>query len=158
MKGWRVAAVAFVAGILVAVPAIVFGATGNHAGALDSQRAAFRTGKISTTSTTFTDIPGLIVLACAKNEVSASVSLGLAGGPAAFQVQIDSGATLDPGSVQFDPTGATPAFSFVWATNAGTFEGSDGHAFTVQWRSVNGQTVSLNRGLLNVQFENGTCP
>lgn len=41
---------------------------------------------------------------------------------------------------------------------AATFEGSDGHGITLQWRSPSGQRVALNRGVMNIVFQKGSCP
>jgi hypothetical protein len=154
VRKWLVPLTVF---MLIVAPVAVRALTGVESGSVDLQRAEWRTGTISTTSTTWTDVPGLSgSLVCAVNEVSATLSVGITGAQAGFQVQIDDGATLRPGPAYFTPS-PTTAFSYTFVINASTFEGSDSHAFDVQWRSPTGNTVNLVRGGVNLVYQHGTC-
>ncbi len=158
MKRWWVAVAAFATGAVLSAPLVVMAAGGSQTSRLERQTAMFRTDSVATTSRTFNDIPGLNGMTiCAIGEVSVSVSLGLEGGPVGIQMRMDDGPTLQPGAVRFDP-GTTRSFSFTFLISAGTFEGSDGHAFDVEWRSVNGSKVTLHRGVMNAYYETGNCP
>jgi hypothetical protein len=147
--------------LLVTVPIVVLAATGGGSGRTDRQRFRFRTGSISTSSTTWHDVPGLSgVLICAIKEVSATASVNVAGAPALFRVQVDTAAVFHPGAARFNPPpgGVIESFSYTFVDSVGTFEGSDGHAISLQWRSVTGGRVTMTRGDVNLIFQSGTCP
>jgi hypothetical protein len=155
----RILIVMVVAAVLVAVPVAVIAVTGSGAGRADRQRFAFRTGTITTSSTSWTDIPGLSGSVCGVRAISATVSVNLSGGSALFRVQVDSGAIFAPGAARFTPPGTgVESFSYTFVNSLGTFEGSDGHFISVQWRSATGAPVSMGRGALNLIFQAGTCP
>jgi len=144
-------------GIMVAVPVAVMATTPNVSSTLDKQAALFRSTTVSTTSQTFSDVPGLSnLIICAINEVSVTVSVGITGGEMSMQVTMDGAGALQPGAVHFNPADGTSGFTFTYVANAGTFEGNDNHAFGVQWRSTNGAKVNLNRGVMNLQYQTGT--
>jgi hypothetical protein len=149
--------------VAAAIPLSVLAATtGSLTSQLDRQRAKWRTGSVSTASTAWTTIPGLRFLrVCAHNEVSATVSVTLSGGPALVRVLMGTGALLPmhPGPARFVPEGAAVrSFSYTWVADAQPFEGSDGQGLEVQWRSPSGQPITLTRGDVNVLFEQGSCP
>jgi hypothetical protein len=79
------------------------------------------------------------------------------GAKADFRMQFDGGPTMGPAFARFDPNGAVSSFSFSFAAKMGRFEGSDGHLFTVQWRSPGGVPTTLKRGDLNLLFRRGSC-
>ena len=146
------------AGVIAVVPAAVaVAASGSAHSGLNQQAAKWTTTTASTSSTTFHTIPGLSGLnICALHQVTAALSVELTGAPARFQVQIDSGATMHPGTVQFNPSGAHDSSSFVFVNNVGPFEANDHHVFDVSWRSPSGKLVTLERGTLDLAYQKGT--
>jgi hypothetical protein len=168
MRKWLLVAVALV--LLVSVPVTVM-ATGatqvkpdafSGSGELTSQAFSGRDSQpISTSSKAWTDLNNMSVgPICALGAVSATVTVVVTGARAGFRVLIDGGAILQPGQAfnQGTNNGAdTTMYSFTFETNASTFEASDSHAFTVQWRSTGGSTT-LQSGSLLVQYgDPGTC-
>ena len=159
MRKWRTFSLASLVVLLVAIPLVVLAATGGGGGQADRQRFKFRTGAVTTSSTQWKNVPGLTRIICAINEVSVSVSANLSGAPMLLRVVVDSGPKFRPGAAHFNPpvTGVE-SFSYTFARSVGTFEGSDGHAISVQWRSPSGSSVKMSRGIMNMVFETGTCP
>jgi hypothetical protein len=146
-------------GLLVAIPVVVLAATGGGGGRADMQKFVFRTGAISTSSTSYQNVPGLSASMCAVGEVSATVSVNLAGAPGLFVVRVDSDGTIQPGGARFTPPGGgIGSFSYTFVGTLSPFEGSDGHTITLQWRSLNGQPVTMTRGDVNLIFQTGSCP
>jgi hypothetical protein len=143
--------------VLVAVPLGVLAAVvGGGGGRLDHQRFKFRTGDITTTGTSLHDIPGLSgMLVCARGGLSVSVSVTAGGAPFALTVRIDNGPMMHPGVVRFAGGGADSA-SYNWVRSVGPFEGSDGHSFAVQWKSVTGGPVTLHKATMDLLFQDGT--
>jgi hypothetical protein len=159
MRKRPIVVIAFVVGILVAVPVAVMAVSGGFEGALDRQSARFRSDPVSTSSTEWTDIPGLApITVCAINEVSATVSVSINGAPVSIRVQVDGGGVLQPVVAFFDPASGTTSFSYTFVGNAAEFEGNDNHAFSAQWRSSTGGVVTLNRGDVNLLFDRGPAP
>jgi hypothetical protein len=153
MRGKWVALLVLVA--LVAVPVAVWAASsGRYDGNVDRQRAKFRRSSITTSSTTWSDVPVLGVSICAVNEISATLSVNLTGALARFRMLGEQGNVIQPGPAQFDPTGVE-SFSFTFVTNVGTFEADDRHSVRVQWRSPTGAAATMTQGALNVLYERG---
>ena len=143
--------------LLVAVPGAVIAASGRLSSAVDHQAARWTTASVSTSSTTWRNVPGLSRLTVDTiDEVSASLSVTLEGAPARFRVVIDTPeGPMKPGSARFVPTD-TESFSFVFVANTTPFEADDTHSFSVQWRSPSGQRVTLLQGALNLVYQLGT--
>lgn len=151
-KKWLVLGGAALA--LAATPMAVVAASTQGGSGLDQQNFMVTTTSASTSSTAWANVPGLQDHAvCARDGVSATVSVVLSGAPADIRVRLDDTTTVKPGSVRFDPTSGTTGFSFTFVHPL-----SNGiHSFDVQWKSPTGDAVTLSRGDLNVLFEDGTC-
>jgi len=159
MRKWVGIVTAFAVGALVAVPvALAFSGSGK----LDTQAYRLRTTPASTSNKSFVAIPGLDETVCAQNEVAATVSGNAQGSGFALLVRVDFDGAMGPGAAYIYPpaNGAAASFSVTFLIITAPFEGNDHHEFTVQWRSLTGKPAALQRGLLNLQFENGThmCP
>jgi hypothetical protein len=142
---------------LVVIPATVWAlSSGRYDGKLDRQRAKFRTDSITTSSTTWQDVPVLSVNICSLNEVSATLSVNLSGARAGFRIVGEQGNVAEPGAIAFIPSGGVESFSYTFVTSTGTFEADDRHTLTVQWRSSTGAPVTLGRGDLNVLYQRGS--
>jgi hypothetical protein len=153
----KILLVAGIASVAAAVPLAVFAATGAFGSALDHQRAVWTTNDHTTSSTNWSDVPGLSITRCTVNQVTAMVNVTLEGGPARFRVVIDDvpEAPRIPDSARFTPEGVE-SFSFAFVRGVHPFEADDTHHFEVQWRSDGGPPVTLRQGMLNVLFEDGT--
>ena len=141
---------------VVAVPVAVLALTSGHTSALDHQTVATRHKAMSVTGT-WVSVPGVDdVLVCARGEVRVSLSVNQEGGAAAYRVLYDDGPALFPSKAVFDAAGATRGFSFDFALPAGTFEGSDSHAYTLQARHVSGPAVTLHGVMVDVLYHVGS--
>ena len=146
---------------IVAVPIAVLALTSGRTSGLDHQTSFRRSTKpVSTTSVTeWRNIPGLAELRiCAVGQVTALFSGNMSGGLARFRVLYDDGPSLYPPAEFFqgggDPqqSNALRGFSFTFVGPAGTFEGRDGHAYTVQWRGGG----TLRGAVLDLLYQRGT--
>jgi hypothetical protein len=147
--------------LVVAVPAVALAASGVLGSALERQAAKWTTTSATTASAEWRNVPRLSLSRCTVNQVSATLSVTVTGGPVQFRVITDGvqEAPMQPGAVRFVPDGAE-SFSFGFAGRTAPFEADDTHRFDVQWRSPTGARVVLRRGVLNLLFERGTqgCP
>jgi hypothetical protein len=153
----KVLLVAGIASVAAAIPLTVFAATGTFGSKLDRQRAVWTTNDQTTSSTDWSNVPGLSITRCMRDQVTAMVSVTLEGGPARFRVVIDDvpEAPTIPSSARFTPQGVE-SFSFDFVRAVHPFEANDNHRFDVQWRSGDGSAVTLRNGMLNLLFEDGT--
>lgn len=144
--------------VLIAVPMVLLAHPGTGGSALDRQVFKYRESDAATTSTAWSNVPGVRRFQiCAVNEVSVHVNLVLGGAPAAFRIRIDGTDEIiaHPGPVRFRP-GRGRVFSFSFAEHVAPFEANDLHLVEVQWRSPTGDRVTLNRGMVNLLFERGS--
>jgi hypothetical protein len=142
--------------LLAAVPAAVVAATGAFGGALDRQAAKWRTTPATTANRSWRRVPGLSLSRCTLNQVTATVSATVRGGPVMFRVVIDGvpEAPMRPGPARFVPDG-TESFSYSFVARTAPFEADDSHRFDVHWRSPSGAQVTLKRGALNLLYQRG---
>jgi hypothetical protein len=133
----------------------VLAASGGGGGRLDHQRFTFRTGDITTTSTTLHEVPGLGTVVCARGAVTAAVSVTAEGASFAMTVRVDDGPMLHPGVVRF-AGGRNDSTAYSWVRGVGPFEANDNHAFSVQWKSVTGGPVTIHKATLDLLFKKGT--
>jgi hypothetical protein len=147
-----------VGAIAVAAPLAVLAVTGTFNGAAERQSARWTTSAVSTSSTTWRNVPGLVLTRCTLNQVTLMLSVNVEGAPVRFRVKIDDAATMKPTSSRFVPHG-TESFAYTFVGNTGPFEANDHHLFNVQWRSPSGAQVTLHQGAINLLFQRGTqCP
>jgi hypothetical protein len=147
-----------VGAIAVAAPLAVLAVTGTFNGAAERQSARWTTSAVSTSSTTWRNVPGLLLTRCTLNQVTLMLSVNVEGAPVRFRVKIDDAATMKPTSSRFVPQG-TESFAYTFVGNTGPFEANDNHLFNVQWRSPSGAQVTLHQGAINLLFQRGTqCP
>jgi hypothetical protein len=150
--------------LVVSVPVTVMATGANHvkpavftgSGDLTNQAFSARINTaIFTASRAWQDVNNMSIgPICAFGAVTATVTVTVDGARAGFRVLIDGGATLAPGAAFVRGTGGgtdATTSSFTLETNASTFEGSDSHAFNVQWRSTGGATT-LENGSIVVQY------
>jgi hypothetical protein len=142
--------------LLAAVPAAVVAATGAFGGALDRQAAKWRTTPATTSNKSWRRVPGLSLSRCTLNQVTATVSATVRGGPVLFRVVIDGvpEAPMRPGPARFVPDG-TESVSYSFVARTAPFEADDSHRFDVHWRSPSGATLTLRRAALNLLYQRG---
>lgn len=144
--------------LLASIPIAVMAVELGKGSRLDHQRADIRSATTTTTSTSWANIPGLQLDVCAIGWTSATVSAVVSGPPVYFRVLADGVPPLmSPAAARFDPGTGMTSFSFTFVGRMGTFEGSDGHLFDVQWRSATGGAVTFHRGDMNLLFGVGSC-
>jgi hypothetical protein len=150
-----------VAAVVAAVPLAVVAETGSFGGALDRQKAKWTSSAATTSSMSWRNVPGLVLTRCTVNQVTATISVTVEGGPVRFRVIVDDvpEAPMQPGSARFVPNGVE-SFSYTFVGNTAPFEADDTHRFNVQWRSPSGVRVTMRRGALNLLFQRGMqgCP
>jgi hypothetical protein len=153
----KILLVAGIASVAAAVPLTVFAATGAFGSRLDHQRAVWTTTHHTTSSTNWSNVPGLSITRCTLGQVTAMVNVTLEGGPARFRVVIDDvpEAPMIPTAARFTPEGVE-SFSFDFVRGVHPFEADDTHRFDVQWRSGGGSPVTLRQGSLNLLLQDGT--
>jgi hypothetical protein len=146
-----------VAAVAAAIPLGVLAATGGFGGKLDYQRAKWTTDNVSISGSNWHTVRGLSITRCTLDQVTATLTGTLTGGPAWFRIVIDDvpEAPMRPTAVRFVPQG-TESFSFTFVGNTGPFEANDTHRFDVQWLSATGGSVTLKQAMFNIQFELGT--
>ncbi len=155
MKKVVLVGLALAIGAAAGIP-MALAVSGSGAGRLQTQGYLDRGTAISTTSKTFSTITDLTGSLCAKNEVFATVSGNAQGAAFALRILMDGGPIMEVGPVYVYPGTSATLFTAAFVITAGTFEGSDLHGFEVQWRSLSGSTSTIQRVMVNYQFENGT--
>jgi hypothetical protein len=143
--------------VVVGVPLAAMAASGGVSSSLDLQAARWTTTATTTSSSVFRAIPQLSGLRiCALNQVTATLSVGLDGAPAGFQIRVDGDGVMQPGPVRFVPVGPHDSFAFTWVRGVSPFEANDHHVFDVEWRSPGGKAATLERATFNLQYQRGT--
>lgn len=154
-----VVALAVLAG--AAVPLAVLGAGIRSSSALDRQVAQWTSANATTSSASWRNVPNLSrIQACTLNQVTAGVTVTVAGAPVLFRMIIDTvEGPMRPGPARFVPDGRE-TFSATFVRQTAPFEDDDTHLFTLQWRSPTGRPVTLRSGVVNLLFRAGThnCP
>jgi hypothetical protein len=127
---------------------------------VNRQASKWTNTAITTSSKSLRPIRVLGLGFCARNQVTATLSVELSGGPAVFTIFFDGGPIMHPEPVRFVPAGGRDSFTFTFVENAGPFERDDSHNVEVDCRSPTGRTPTLERATLNVQYQQGTlsCP
>ena len=151
----RIGFVVGLALLIVGLPLAVLAARDSMSSRVDHQKGVARTGQASTSSKAWRDAPGLRLNVCSIREVSATLSVTVSGAPVQFRILSDDAPIVSPGRVYFNPTHRQRSFSFTFLTSSSTFEGSDSHHFSAQWRSPTGRRVDLRGGTLNVVYQRG---
>jgi hypothetical protein len=146
--------------LLIALPSVVLANHGGGSSALSHQLFRARTGAISSFSGphSFIHVPGMgLMTICAVGEVSARFSAQVSGAPSQFRMTVDGHAILmRPGWVTFHPPRARKSsFTFNFAQDVSTVNGSDSHTFEVHMRSPTGKRATMWKGTVNLQYERG---
>jgi hypothetical protein len=151
----KIGIVAALTAVIVAIPLVVLASRSSLTSRVDHQKGVVRHGKVSTSSTAWRQAPGLHLNVCAKKEVSAALSVTVTGAPVQFRLLYDAVPAVSPAKVYFNPTRRQRSFSFTFLSFSSTFEGSDAHNFTAQWRSPTGRKATLHGATLNLVYQRG---
>jgi hypothetical protein len=120
-------ALAVTAALAALLPLAVLAAgSGRESGALDRQRAAWRSTPVTSSSQAWRTLGQLSFVPtaarsysiCAKNGLSVSLGVDLKGAPVLFRVLLDGGPVLEPGPARFVPASDTQSFAYTSATRA----------------------------------------
>jgi len=121
----------------------------------------WRTDAVSTSSTTFTDVPGMSDGPSSIFPIVADASAVLTGAPVEFRLKSTNvGEQVDyskPGRASFVPNGGGPdSFSFTWIEKN---QSAAVHVnqLQLQWRSPSGDQVTMLRGDLAVTYDADAC-
>jgi hypothetical protein len=118
--------------------------------AAQQERAETSKHRISTSSTSFTNVQSLQTLkVCGSGAIIFTLSVELHGAPAGFRVRLNDAADMPPGAVRFDPVGRHDSFSFTFVAPA---RAVSRQAITVQWRSPYGSQSSLERASVDARY------
>jgi hypothetical protein len=118
-----------------------------------------RTTPISTTSTAWTNVPGMTVTATLAENFSVQVSGTFSG--AGFRTRLRDTSvggtfTLDPGATSVHPrSGIVEPFSFTWV---GTNPAEHQHSFHLQWRRLTPGTSTMKAGEIAVTYQGAPTP
>lgn len=124
---------------------------------------AWQTSEVTTSSTTFTDVPGFTDSPASIFPIVIDVSAVVSGAPVEFRVLSTNvgsqTAASKPGRATFVPGGGGPdSFSFQWVekNQSAAVHVND---LRLQWRSTTGADVHLLRGDMAVSYsaETGSC-
>jgi D-serine deaminase-like pyridoxal phosphate-dependent protein len=152
-----VTAAAIAGGGLVAAQATTGGGT-TPVRCLDT---VWQTSEVSTSSTTFSDVPGFADSPASVFPIVIDVSAVVSGAPVEFRVLStnigDQTVASKPGRTTFVPGGGGPdSFSFQWIEKN---QSAAEHAneLRLQWRSATGGDVHLLRGDMAVSYDTDAC-
>lgn len=152
------------AAVVAVIPAVAVASNLSSSGSsgINCQQLAWRTTRVSTSSSSYSNVPRLSAGITSIFAMSITFSGVFSGGPAAVRV-IDTSAagiqTVPPGHINLRPGAGRTAFSFTW-TDPGTSGAIHGHDIHLQWRKTGRAAVILRRGDITVgyQTESSECP
>jgi hypothetical protein len=120
----------------------------------------WRHKKVSTSSTTFTNVAGFSDAPSSIFPITIDVSAVVTGAPVMFRVLStnvgEQTHASKPGITRFVPAGRASSFSFQWVEPN---QSAAVHANTLrlQWRSPSGQPVNLLRGDMSIAYDTDGC-
>jgi len=118
----------------------------------DEQAIKYRTTEVSTSSATFSPIPGLRnLLILNRGPVTASVSAVFKGAPVEIRVRQEGSRSLRPGAVDLDPRAAGMPFSFDFIDLGNKDVGC--RTYSAEWRSPSGELAKLTAGDFIVTYK-----
>ena len=153
--------------VLVATVALVVGTTWAVMAATGSGRtpancvdSLWQTSPQSTSSTSWTVVPGFSHTPLAALPVIINVSALVSGAPVEFRILStnvgDQTLASRPGATRFVPGSNGPnSFAYTWI-DKGTAT-THGLKLRLQWRSPSGNAVHLVRGDMTIQYATDTC-
>ena len=162
MRGKRGAWIMAVASVVVLVPiglavgrAAVETVPGHPLSCLDWTA---RTASVSTTSTTWTDVPGMKVKDVLAQNFAVQLSANLNGSDVQLRVMdasVGGSSALLPAVTTVRVPGVPTGFSFTWV---GSNPSEHSHTFRLQWRLPSGGSATLVSGAMTLQYQGAPNP
>jgi hypothetical protein len=136
-------------------------ATGGGTTPLKCMDTVWRTDAVSTSSTAFTDVPGMSDGPAAVFPIIVNVSAVMSGAPVEFRLHStnvgEQTEISKPGRASFVPVGAGPdSFSFQWIEKNQS-AATHVNQLQLQWRSPSGDKVTMLRGDMAVTYDADAC-
>jgi hypothetical protein len=121
----------------------------------------WQTSSVSTSSTTWENVPGFDATPVAIYPIIVNVSALVSGAPVRFRILSTNigGQTFvsKPGPTRFDPgTGGPNSFAYQWVERDGS-AATHSNDIQLQWRSATGGEVTLLRGDMSVAYHTDVC-
>jgi hypothetical protein len=136
-------------------------ATGGGTTPLKCMDTVWRTDAVSTSSTAFTDVPGMSDGPSSVFPIVVNTSAVLTGAPVEFRLRStnvgEQTEVSKPGRASFVPDGGGPdSFSFQWVEKN---QSAAVHVnqLQLQWRSPSGNQVTMLRGDMSVAYSTDGC-
>ena len=154
--------VAFIAlGLVVAGTEVVTAGTAGGRTSVDCADTVWQTSSVSTSSTTWEDVPGFAAHPIAIFPILVNVSAVVSGAPVRFRILStnvgDQTFVSNPGPTRFDPGATGPnSFAYEWVERDDV-AASHANFIRLQWRSATGDTVNLLRGDMVVMYQTDAC-
>ena len=154
--------VAFIAvGLVVVGTRVVTAGTSGGRTSVDCADTVWQTSSVSTSSTTWKDVPGFAANPIAIFPILVDVSAEVSGAPVRFRVLStnvgDQTFVSNPGPTRFDPGATGPnSFAYEWVERDDV-AASHANFIRLQWRSATGDTVNLLRGDMVVMYQTDAC-
>ena len=116
------------------------------------------TAPATTSSTTWTNVPGMVVKDTLAQNFAVQVSGTFEGSQPQLRVvdaSIGGTSTLDPGQTTVGVDSSVTAFSFTWV---GTSPAEHQHTFRLQWRSPSAGSSTIDAGDMTVLYQGAPTP
>ena len=159
----KVMAVVVAAALVGGMAWVAVAETGRGMTPVNCMDSVWRTTEVSTSSTHFTDVPGLTDTPSAIFPISIEVSAVVSGAPVRFRILStnvgEQTHVSKPGPTRFVPSGGSPdSFSYQWVERNQS-AAVHGNQLRLQWRSPNANPVHMLHGDMVVQYSTtrGAC-
>lgn len=148
-------------GLVVAGSGAVIAATTQGRTPVDCIDTVWQTSTVSTSSTSWTAVPGFAAHPVAIFPITVNVSAEVSGDPVEFRILSTNvgGQTFvsKPGSTRFDPGGTEPnSFAYQWVER-NPVAAPHANFIRLQWRSATGGAVNLLRGDMALMYATDGC-
>jgi hypothetical protein len=159
MRKWLVPAALIT--VMVAIPLVVIAGTRSGSTPVKCIASQWRTSPVSTSSTSWSRVPGLNANIAQVRPVIINASALLSGAPVAFRVRtVNIGGqhrTSRPGPTRFVPGGSgANSFAYQWI-DRGNAAAVHQLVIRLQWRSTNGHMVTMLRGDMTEAYATDHC-
>jgi hypothetical protein len=159
----KLVAVVVAAALVGGVAWVALAETGTGVTPVNCMDSVWRTTETSTSSTHFTNVPGLADTPSSIFPISINVSAVVSGAPVRFRILStnvgEQTHVSKPGPTRFVPSGSTPdSFAYQWIERNQS-AAVHGNLLRLQWRSPSGSPVHMIHGDMVVQYSTtkGAC-
>ncbi|HEX9124732.1 MAG TPA: hypothetical protein VF984_15455 [Actinomycetota bacterium] len=148
-------------GLVVAGTWAVMATTGGGRTPINCTDTVWRTSSVSTSSKTWTAVPGFATRPVAIFPITVNVSALVSGAPVRFRILSTNigGQTSvsNPGATGFDPgTNGPNSFAYQWVERDAV-AAPHANFIRLQWRSATGGSVRLLRGDMALLYRTDSC-